>query len=85
MNICYLTIQGGSLLVIHGVITYHPYKWPYTWLVGVIISPASGVNKNPTLTMRGPPPSPIQIKHPYRLPVVLLMVQKSGDHHLGWC
>ena len=38
-------VQGGPLPVINGVIT--PYKWPYKWVTGVVITPF--------ITGKGPP------------------------------
>ena len=31
-----LVVQGGLLLVINGVTTYNPYKWPYKWVTGAL-------------------------------------------------
>ena len=44
-----ILVQGGQLLVINYHWSQNPYKWPHTWLTGVITS-ISGV-----ITGRGPP------------------------------
>ena len=34
--------RWAPILVVNGVISYNPYKWPYEWVTEVII-PTSGV------------------------------------------
>ena len=39
--------ETGPLLVINGVISYNPYKWPYRWVPGAVTPTSKVITYNP--------------------------------------